>query len=968
MVPSTGTWDSDNMAHDATQLSSVAESSNTLSVSFVDRHYGAADGIIDPEEYASNFTDSVTGITAYMEHNGTTLYLGLEAPTSGWIGVGWQNYTDSFTTAGLNNSDLIYGYAPGTPSEEVWRAIGTDSVTVHYILTLPNGTLLQESDFPNDESAEELATLSSLAMYREAIFGMRIGEVRHFIIPAAEAYTDPTHALYGLDLEYEITLTRITREATTRRGNPADASQITFSDEYGVSTLQHVADTNQDRIQSANASDDGTTTQVEYVIAMNSTDSDDIPLFNSTDIMYPFFFMYGNTEDTTEIPVQRTHWSEAPMVKIVPNAGPTLIIESPASGEILAWVATIEVNATDNTRVRNVQYRVDDEESWTDLVLNTESTFWESRLDLSIYDEGLHTIWFNATDPTNTTSIVSVDFNLVRPFIPLLGMLIDVDRSIGTESYMRTSIMDRFTITNNGSSVISALEMYLPLKWESNLLTVTAVDEDGNSPEVVRLVDQNGMMRWRILFHKTVDYSESYVLTTTIQMHSLNTMTDITNKEYEFTFLKFPVVPYVVREASLAIVYRTGDSQSPDYPPPDTTAANLEPLTIVEFTNAFRSFTPHLEADRTTEVRVDPWGWLSYKETIHVDNIGLSPESLLPFTFPAYTTNIKIYDRVGLLLQSHLAIAGEWNESLHVGIALLEDRFGPLQFLPGYSYEFNIEYMVHVSEYEELAQGGNLLEIPMGTLDEILIRHHCVDLILPYSVNTLSVSGEYRLLHGVFDTTLRYDVYNTTSFNPVEIQLLYQVSPFIAARPLALTVIVGLLALVYVSYRGVRLDIEGGEFDEEDFAVEEQRQAGAPPELLREFANLYSRKTALNMDLEKLEAARRRGKVKKREFMIRERDIKSQLDKIDSDLPKVKDELSGHGAKYRDMVSQLELHNERIEGAKAGLRQLLLRKKKQRISRVAFEKSRQDYLKTIQKATSAIDRTLLTIQEEAGDV
>ncbi|MHA2021441.1 MAG: hypothetical protein ACW96N_06980, partial [Candidatus Thorarchaeota archaeon] len=237
-----------------------------------------------------------------------------------------------------------------------------------------------------------------------------------------------------------------------------------------------------------------------------------------------------------------------------------------------------------------------------------------------------------------------------------------------------------------------------------------------------------------------------------------------------------------------------------------------------------------------------------------------------------------------------------------------------------------------------------------------------------YSVNTLSVSGEYRLLHGVFDTTLRYDMYNTTNFNPVEIQLLYQVSLIITARPLTLTAIVGLIALAYVSYRGVRLSIEGGEFDEEDVTVEDQRQVGAPPELLREFANLYSRKTALNMDLEKLEAARRRGKVKKREFMIRERDIKSQLDKIDSDLPKVKEELSGHGARYRDMVSQLELHNERIEGAKAGLRQLLLRKKKQRISRVAFEKSRQDYLKTIQKATGAIDRTLLTIQEEAGDL
>lgn len=100
---------------------------------------------------------------------------------------------------------------------------------------------------------------------------------------------------------------------------------------------------------------------------------------------------------------------------------------------------------------------------------------------------------------------------------------------------------------------------------------------------------------------------------------------------------------------------------------------------------------------------------------------------------------------------------------------------------------------------------------------------------------------------------------------------------------------------------------------------------------------------------------------------MREGDLKKQIEQIDSKLPSVKEELARHGPKYRDLIAQLELQDERIEGAKAGLRQLLLRKKKQRISRVAFEKSRQDYLKTIQKATSATDRILLTIQEEAGE-
>jgi hypothetical protein len=153
-----------------------------------------------------------------------------------------------------------------------------------------------------------------------------------------------------------------------------------------------------------------------------------------------------------------------------------------------------------------------------------------------------------------------------------------------------------------------------------------------------------------------------------------------------------------------------------------------------------------------------------------------------------------------------------------------------------------------------------------------------------------------------------------------------------------------------------------------DTDTSQPRQIGAPPELLMDFANLYSRKTALNMDLEKLEASRRRGKVKKREYMMREQDLKKQIEEIDSKLPKVKEDLIRYGPRYRDFVSHLELEDEKIEGAKAGLRQLLLRKKKQRISRVAFEKSRQDYLKTIQKATSATDRILLSIQEEAGEI
>ena len=130
--------------------STLAESVVNLTIPYVDDYYGITDGIIDPTEYSLTYTDPVTGINVYAEHNGTVLYIGLEARTSGWIGFAWQNYTDDFTSAGLNNSDIIVGYSPGSSFDNYWRVNKTtDAVTVHYILTLRNGTVLQEAEYPD---------------------------------------------------------------------------------------------------------------------------------------------------------------------------------------------------------------------------------------------------------------------------------------------------------------------------------------------------------------------------------------------------------------------------------------------------------------------------------------------------------------------------------------------------------------------------------------------------------------------------------------------------------------------------------------------------------------------------------------------------------------------------------------------------------------------------------------------------
>lgn len=966
VTPISNTTDVEDYAHSRDTGSSIAESSMDFAIPYVDAHYGSADGIIDPMEYARSFTDELTGVTAYAEHDGTTLYLGLEAAIGGWIGIAWQNYTDTFTKAGLNNSEVIVGYVPGAPNDNYWRVQWDDAVTVHYKLWLRNGTLLQESDFPDISSTQTLKYLSdnnlALQMYLDMIIGMRIGETRHFVIPASEGYTNPNENLYGQDLEYEIKLTRILRSSVERTANPADGTHIVYSYEHGTSTFQHQAYANQSRIVAADGTDNGTLMQLEYQILLNSTHPDGIALFNSSEVRFPFVFMRGPTEELNGVPAAYTYWANPVNVKLTPNSPPLLTVESPEADSIIEWVSEVSLNATDDF-VRRAFYRINNN-SWTALSYNFVSSFWEAKVDFSEYDEGPHTIWYNATDSSNATSVTNINVTIQRPYLPLLGMRLEVRRGLTVTEHFGARVIDTYVVINNGSAPIGSIDVYLPLEWGKKFLSI---ESSGNSElRIIQLESTDEMMRWRIHFPSPVGFQESFTFQTTTHMHSLFWLTDRQSFEYRMRYIKYPVLPYVLRKAEFALVFEEG-SLVPNEESPNAKEYNLNPMTITDFSVGLRLFTKNVVADRETRIVLDAWGWMGYSEKITLENTGGGTLMTLTFTLPAYATSVKISDEVGILALSQRSVTGNWNESRTVTIAVAGDRFGDLGFLSGYRYTFWISYVVMVSAYTTPTTRGVELEPPMGVLGDILVRSHVVDLVLTASVSASETTEGCRMLYGVFDTTLRYCSYNTTRRNPIQLRFIYSMTLAAASRPVIFSIIVGIIALAYVAYRKVDLPEEVTGPSGEAFDTSQLQQTGAAPDLLREFATVYSRKTSLNMDIEKLEAARRRGKVTKREYMIREKDLKDQLAGIESKLPSLKSEMIRSGAKYRDIVAQLELHDERIEGAKAGLRQLLLRKKKQRISRVAFEKSRQDYLKTIQKATSATDRILLSIQEEAGE-
>jgi hypothetical protein len=687
----------------------------------------------------------------------------------------------------------------------------------------------------------------------------------------------------------------------------------------------------------------------------------------NTDEMYPFIFMCGDTEELNGLPSQHTYWTKPVMVELIPNAPPTMIVVTPEADSTIVWVTDLILNATDDF-IQRASYRIDDK-PWVSLQYDAFSDLWKESLDLSPYTEGPHVFTFNATDPSNTTGIAQVNFVIERPFLSLLGMKMEADRTVIVSDSFGTRIVDDYTVINNGSAPISAIDVFLPEKYEIHFLSMEAIDDADNEIMIVREANIDGMLHWRLHFPDSVDFQETYRFTTTMYMHTLFWLSDPTEFEYQLRFLRYPVLPYVLQKAVFALAFDNDEGQLvPDEDPPDSQAVNLAPFDISIFQSGLRLFTENVIITRSTVATIDAWGWISYEETITLENTGGSAVSSLVFRVPAYAKNIKVYDEVGILALSQATTTGDFNETNPVSLHLAADRFGDNGFAPTYKYTLKMSYVVLSSSYQTATAAGNELTLPMGHLGNSLIVAHSIRVVLPVSVVATDATEGYRALYGIFDTSYQYHFYNQTQRNPASIVVVYQPTLGAAARPMLFALLVGIIAAIYVSYRKVKLpeEILGPRIDD-DFDSSKPRQVGAPSELLIDFANLYSRKTALNMDLEKLEASRRRGKVKKKEYMIRERDLKKQIDTIDSELPKVKEEMTRYGPRYRDLVAQLELQDERIEGAKAGLRQLLLRKKKQRISRVAFEKSRQDYLKTIQKATSATDRILLSIQEEAGE-
>jgi hypothetical protein len=112
------------------------------------------------------------------------------------------------TFAGIIVVVVVVVVALTLPSMNKIIAQRGDVVDIRYIGTYStNGTIFDEGLLQD----QTIGSNSLLQYFDQQLIGMEAGVVKNFVIPSEFGYTASTHELYGHDLAFQVTITKLTR-------------------------------------------------------------------------------------------------------------------------------------------------------------------------------------------------------------------------------------------------------------------------------------------------------------------------------------------------------------------------------------------------------------------------------------------------------------------------------------------------------------------------------------------------------------------------------------------------------------------------------------------------------------------------------------------------------------------------------------------------------------------------------------
>jgi len=327
--------------------------------------------------------------------------------------------------------------------------------------------------------------------------------------------------------------------------------------------------------------------------------------------------------------------------------------------------------------------------------------------------------------------------------------------------------------------------------------------------------------------------------------------------------------------------------------------------------------------------------------------------SKVQLRLPKEAYSVVAYDEFGLVQESNLKTQ-QTSEYMNANITFTTTRKEKEEIHLSLQYRLPWESHVTLTGFDEFKASLSLFENPDGA-----IRKLTTIIILPEGA-VLSSSTDQNLnglQNTAFATSFTLVFENATPFHETIFSFAYQ-RPILwdSFRP---TLWMGTFVFGVAALLAVRRIYRPSVVAPLPTAVVSIRAGD-----LRSFVTNYDEKRRLLKEAGSLEAAAQKGKIPRRQYKVRKMTIDGRLASLSRDLVALRDKLRTAGARYAELMRQLEIAETELQGAEAEIGRAEVRYRRGDLSPQAYHNVLETSYRRRDRAQTNIDGVLLRLREE----
>ena len=545
------------------------------------------------------------------------------------------------------------------------------------------------------------------------------------------------------------------------------------------------------------------------------------------------------------------------------------------------------------------------------------------------------------------------------------GFSVGVEREISFINKGYVMINDTFLFSASNISGVSGLDYYLvglPRNYGKNLIYYSAYDAWGDLS--VTLVEGDDGFQWlKISFPEPIEINDGEEYNFTV----FYVFSDLIKRKADVrgTFhADFPLYPSLRDDAdrcnvtvflpsNAMISYEnypneTFVNKTSDFTSFYNSTSPLPPYANVSswmefFSSSFQLFKI---SEMRRELSVEGLGKISVTDFY---KLSMANTEEITFILPPNATDISVYDAYGIYPQDQI-VAKEENYTATVTVTLsdkLKDaeigRIAISYTLPSWRYLSRIGWQYYA------------LKVNLIKPNEWVIRRIIVTVTLPEGASFIQEAQHMKIERlSFFQERASLNYSNVTKFQDLGVlNMEYQYMPlWIAFKPtLWAGMLTGLVSLALILIKSAG-----------------RAEAAAPipvsPGTLRRFIEAYEERIHLRESIESLERLSRRGKISRRQYRLRRRNLDERLSIVQREIINLRRELEAAGARYAEMMRRLETASTDVESIKRDIAEVEVKYRRGEISAEVRRRLLREYQRRREDAESVIEEVLLRLREE----